>query len=84
VDDLDALASVPSSTASVGVSGGGGGSSAVSVDVVETEESADKPEDGAEEGECLVGFEVLALSWTEVVGPVKGGAACVTEELDNY
>jgi len=78
------LASVPSTTASVGVGGGVvGSSSAVSVNVVETEESADKPEDSAEESECFISLEVLALTATKVVGPVEGRAARVSEEVDH-
>jgi len=53
------------------VSGGGASSSAVAVDVVETEESTDEPEDSAEESKCLVSLEVLALTRSKVVGPVE-------------
>jgi len=80
---LDALASVPSTTASVGVGVGGASSSAVAVNVVETDESADEPEDGAKESEGLIGLEVLALTGTEVVGPVECRTARVSKEVDH-
>jgi len=77
------LASVPGTTAGVGVVGGGVSSSAVSVNVIEADESTDKPEDCAEESKRLISLEVLALAGTEVVGPVEGRTARVSEEVDH-